>query len=149
MVKEYKNHKFISMEKMAKLLNCDEVCLWFNETEKGSINKEHVYMGSDHFIKTGYAQYAVDRIDNWYFDFQCFTTKKDFENNSYKEQVFKEINKPLRTIMHHLGLSTNIVTKVKPIYKFIYRNTGEVVDCEPQNISGTMDAQMIGILVKY
>lgn len=148
MVKEYKNHKFISMEKMAKLLNCDEVCIWFNKSQQDLIERKHLYVNSNRFVKTGYAQYAINGIDDWYFDFECITKKKDFESNSYKSGAFANINQPLQTVMNHLGYSTS-AKKVKPIYKLTYRYSGEVVDCEPINIAGTVNAQMIGILVKY
>lgn len=156
MIKEFKKHKFISKEKIADTLGLEDLNIVLAPDLEELMRQKKPCIDIDNFVKTGYAQYAMINMEDWYFDFRHknpkFIDTLSIEKNN-ELGIFRythaEVNKPLKDLMSHVfGEFTSSPKKIKLIYKML-DSMGNVIDTDPITFAGDYKAYLIGILVKY
>lgn len=159
-MKTYKKHKFISMEKLAKDIGHEgkQINIFIHPTKEESVRDSNADIRIEQFQRTGFGQYALEEVENWYFEIKYLNPDYDpnleyDEENTDSHEGFKlRIHRPLMELTDYIGECVGFpMTKaksIKPIYKLKEKRSGDVINSDVFP-SGNFIADMIGILVKY
>lgn len=150
MSKKFKKHTFIPWEKIAKKLGIDEkLHLYLYETEQSAKEKKTtgIALKFDQ-VKTGYCQYALTGYEDYYYDFVYENPHYNSEDVTSNPRIYLNINKKLKEAIALFNKQSFNNVKVKPVFKLYDKNTGIPVEYDAECLSGTYQAEFIGLLIK-
>jgi len=160
-MKTYKKHKFIPMKKISQIIGHGEkkVNLFVHPTKEESIADLTPLVKVSQFYRTGFGQYSIEGVEDWYFELKYENPdydpnlEYDEENTNSHEGYKLRIHRPLSELTDYLGECLGMPMKkpktIKPIYSFVNSYTKEVVNDEILPVGETFESESIGILVKY